>query len=198
MTSVYQNAYLTIAATNAVDDSIGLFCNRSAIAYSTEDETTPYPSRERKFEIQNGKKQLHCVYVQNLMRHDWYWNIDQGFPKSFCPLLNRAWCFQERLLSPRVLHYLLNELSWECLESCTCQCPQPAYDGLKACHSQNLSCQSETLLRQCWYDLVRTYSVPNLSFAKDKLPAISGIAAQMQGLRNTKYLAGLWGRYLAP
>ena len=192
MSSVYQNAYLTIAATSAVDDSIGLFCNSSAIAHSAEDETTPYPSRERKIEIQNAKSQLHSVYVQNLMRHDWYWDTDQGFPKSFCPLLNRAWCFQERLLSPRVLHYLLNELSWECLESCACQCSPPAHDGLKARHSQDLSCGSETRLRECWYDLVRAYSVLTLSFAKDKLPAISGVAAQMQGFRNTKYLAGLW------
>jgi hypothetical protein len=31
------------------------------------------------------------------------------------PLLERAWAYQERLLSPRVLHFCQDELVWECI-----------------------------------------------------------------------------------
>jgi Heterokaryon incompatibility protein (HET) len=192
MASVYQNAYLTIAATNAVDDSVGLFHRRSATVHPIPNRPSLYPSRERKIEMKSARKSTYSVYVQNLIRHDWYWDADQGFPKALSPLLNRAWCFQERLLSPRVLHYQLNELSWECLEECACQCSKPVHDGLKARYGQDLSYGSSLRLRDCWHELVRAYSVLLLSFAKDKLPAISGIALQMQELRRTTYLAGLW------
>ncbi|KAK5164829.1 uncharacterized protein LTR77_009493 [Saxophila tyrrhenica] len=38
------------------------------------------------------------------------------------PLLGRGWAFQERLLSPRILHFTANELVWECLGHMSCEC----------------------------------------------------------------------------
>lgn len=38
-------------------------------------------------------------------------------PTTFWPLLQRAWGFQERMLSPRVLHFAREELIWECQEA---------------------------------------------------------------------------------
>lgn len=30
------------------------------------------------------------------------------------PLLTRAWCLQERFMAPRILHFGVDELHWEC------------------------------------------------------------------------------------
>lgn len=38
------------------------------------------------------------------------------------PLLSRGWEFQERILSPRVLHFCKDELVWECREESVCEC----------------------------------------------------------------------------
>jgi hypothetical protein len=38
------------------------------------------------------------------------------------PLLQRGWVYQERYLSPRVLHFLNNELMWECNDMNACEC----------------------------------------------------------------------------
>ena len=38
------------------------------------------------------------------------------------PLLKRAWVYQERLLSPRVIHFTNSETQFECQTSCECEC----------------------------------------------------------------------------
>lgn len=46
-----------------------------------------------------------------------------------------------------------------------------------------------------WHELVKTYSERNLTFASDKLPAISGAAERINQITGSAYLAGLW-RYV--
>lgn len=38
------------------------------------------------------------------------------------PTLERAWCFQERLLSKRVVHFTKSEMLWDCKSICHCEC----------------------------------------------------------------------------
>lgn len=45
------------------------------------------------------------------------------------PLLTRAWVFQERLLSTRVLHFGPYELFFECRTSIECECNGFEYEG---------------------------------------------------------------------
>ena len=40
------------------------------------------------------------------------------------PPLTRAWAFQERLLSQRLIEYREEEVVWECQESRTCECKE--------------------------------------------------------------------------
>jgi hypothetical protein len=37
-------------------------------------------------------------------------------------LESRAWCFQERILSTRIVHFTEAEMVFECLSSCKCEC----------------------------------------------------------------------------
>ena len=43
-----------------------------------------------------------------------------------------------------------------------------------------------------WYDVVSEYFRCNLTFEKDRLPALTRLAEQAQRLRQGRYLAGLW------
>ncbi|KAK3946651.1 heterokaryon incompatibility protein-domain-containing protein [Pseudoneurospora amorphoporcata] len=96
------------------------------------------------------------------------------------PLFSRAWVFQERILSPRVLHFNEEELMWECRTSVLCEC-QPAH------------CDDQSELQAQWRAMVQEYSALNLSHGTDKLPALSGLAKQLGRMRpSAKYLAGLW------
>lgn len=46
--------------------------------------------------------------------------------------------------------------------------------------------------RRHWYDVVNVYSHRSLMFGTDRLPAISGIAAQFGRVLHDEYKAGLW------
>ncbi len=47
-----------------------------------------------------------------------------------------------------------------------------------------------------WNDAIQDYSFRKLTFTKDKLPAISAIAAQLSKVNGQEYLAGLWKKNL--
>lgn len=46
--------------------------------------------------------------------------LNHGIVRWGSPLTRRAWCMQERLLAPRVLHFAKDQILWECqkLECC--------------------------------------------------------------------------------
>jgi hypothetical protein len=118
------------------------------------------------------------------------------------PLLSRAWAYQEILLSPRVIHFGKQELTWECMERTNCECGRD--DNLTATnryrdlhkfhHSSTLaSSRDKSALRSRWRAIVHEYSGLELTFGKDKLPGLSGLARHMQGYRpGDRYIGGLW------
>src|SRR5436309_1737800 len=89
------------------------------------------------------------------------------------PLLTRGWVFQERLLSPRVLHFGIQELVWECTELSFCECEEvPHVTSLKKEHFEEIPSI------WWWQQLISYYSILNLTFLSDWLPALSGIAKE--------------------
>jgi hypothetical protein len=59
-----------------------------------------------------------------------------------------------------------------------------------------LSCKAMTYRQDQWRVVVETYSGCNLTFEKDKLVAISGIARMMKEDLKCEYLAGMWRKDL--
>ncbi|KAF2652568.1 HET-domain-containing protein, partial [Lophiostoma macrostomum CBS 122681] len=107
--------------------------------------------------------------------------------RSSMPLLSRAWALQERLVSGAIVHFLDEEIIWECLEGYQCECGWSAEPNY---YAPPLS----------WEDMVQAYTRRNLTFRKDLLPALSAIAERYEHSwdrwikerpRDT-YLAGLW------
>jgi hypothetical protein len=190
MAQVYSGAYITLAATSAARGDKGFYQRRS---YLHDDHN---PSTVR---IKRGGD-WHEVYKRRSL------NESMG---SNNPLLQRAWVFQERLLSPRVVHFADDMLYWECLESNACEIEdaipisedRPAESGVDnpfdPAQRHGLRHKSPSLsrsfnARQEWCEIVERYTQGSLKRSKDKLPALQGIAKRAQIERQCAYYAGLW------
>ncbi|KAH7324774.1 heterokaryon incompatibility protein-domain-containing protein [Stachybotrys elegans] len=116
------------------------------------------------------------------------------------PLLSRAWVLQERLLSPRVVHFTWEELIWECMEQTTCECgcirslwsPNFVPFDKNLLFDKILRHDSKMESKERWYRLVEEYSRLQLTLDRDRLPAISGAARRLSEFTGYTYLAGLW------
>jgi hypothetical protein len=117
------------------------------------------------------------------------------------PMLSRAWTYQERYISQRVVYFGSQELLWDCFRHRTCCCgvfshhvnevdrnlfhqtiirPRTSGDLLKW--------QQETL----WREMVIQYSQLHLTVQSDKLPALAGLADIFQRATGHTYVAGMW------
>lgn len=94
MWSIYSNATLTLAATRCVD---------------CRDTLLPQLQRTVHGRSATGQPIALAARVQSSFQRPSH--IGNG---SY-PLLSRAWVFQERLISRRVVHFGYDELYWECM-----------------------------------------------------------------------------------
>jgi hypothetical protein len=133
---------------------------------------------------------------------------------SKAPLDKRGWVLQEKLLSPRIIHYGAQQLYWVRRQATTSQ-DHKFIDTERRFTKQaldfhgpanKLPCNlrdrdSEYLLPRereravrmgQWYKIVQEYSDRSLSSSSDKLPAIAGIAKVFEVVTGYSYIAGLW------
>ena len=156
MASVCRGSAITIAATGASDGTIGCFLKPQEYIGHARVE---HPSKD----YSNG------------------WNIAQycGLIKEL-PLGRRAWTLQERLLSPRILHFAPNEIIWECKY------------GDASEYSPKITKRKFVGIYSRWGGIVNDYTRAQLTYSKDKLVAIAGIAFAAYEESGDEYLAGLW------
>jgi hypothetical protein len=125
------------------------------------------------------------------------------------PILSRAWVFQERLLSRRLVHFTRYEIFFECSEQneglCECQnAPGGTWNGSsghgagasddKNNHAVSLRETNIASIKRYWHHIIQEYSGYDISFASDRLPALAGIARQY-GIAHPelgRYVAGIW------
>jgi hypothetical protein len=114
--------------------------------------------------------------------------------------MSRAWVLQERLLSPRILHFTTEEIVWECMEQTTCECGcirslwSPGHEPFDKdlLHEPALARASRGDLRDKWHRVIEEYSRLNLTLERDRLPAVSGAARRFSAFIGGPYLAGVW------
>lgn len=189
MTSVYSEAYLTIAATSSTDSSEG--CR-------TDPDSIP-----------RGPVILECLNLG--------WDIHPA-PKAVCvfpmdryqynfrsqPLHARGWTLQERELSPRVIFYTKETIRWEC--SCLKASLRFPWDDSTSFYTEIFN-RGNTRWRTAysgtgtkdtketeiiWHLMACKFMDRKLTFQSDVLPAISGMARLVQQFTDDLYLAGLW------
>ncbi|KAL8691311.1 MAG: hypothetical protein Q9218_003440, partial [Villophora microphyllina] len=198
MDQVYSGAHLTISAASS-DDSASGFLNRRDPSwfFSNTDE----PPICMPFLCPNGT--VGSVYLTRM-----------GVPRSERqePLHTRSWPLQEHILSPRILMYGSEQISWVCNHNTGFNMTdeegtllkdggRPNRYQLAEMNSLRIVLAEQTSItpgeaRQIWAKLVEAYSIRQQSVSDDKVHAIRGIAARFQRLVGDEYIAGFWKSWL--
>lgn len=205
---VYTHAAFTIAATAAGEGSKGLFveCHEGSQPLLALEITRKAKGRTQNYRafFEDGPRDATGVYCC-ISELDWTKYI------SHSVLNQRGWILQERLLSPRTIHFA-SQLYWECRQMRASQSVPfgfPSFEGrqhLTESPSANLKVwKSQFSHRNTFFDdqvlwkgTVERYSQCDLTRGQDKLPAISGIARKLSSIfkqqdeKSDFYLAGLW------
>jgi hypothetical protein len=173
MSGVYGAATINIAASDAVDGSVGCFFGHH----------TPWRCQIRaKF---NGKDSLFdCIPSE-------YHSVIKD-----APLATRGWVTQELFLSRRTLHFTRNEIFWECHEkvaSVTFPKRVPLWGQITP---KILSLGKRLMTHAVWFRLAKEYSLCKLTLPRGRLVAISGLARFFQAQIDDDYVAGLWKKGL--
>lgn len=178
MASIYRNAYLVVAATQASDGEVGCFVDYpeclSCVALSAESD---------------GYVDIHLMAEpKHFFDND---PIQSARAKRMNPLLSRAWCLQERLLSRRLIHFAREELVWECQEQRLCDCGYHS-GSVRSSQGKWLACAEPDRLFDHWHGILDMYSSMHITHDSDRLPALSGLAKRFQELGCGDYVAGVW------
>lgn len=189
MGEIYHNSSLNISATDSTSGADGLIFPRDAL------KTVPC---QVSIHIPGSKPTtLDLVAFHNKIAVE----SDEG------ELNRRGWVMQERMLSPRVLHFTREQIFWECNSLLASEIrhegesidPTDTSDVrgiLSASDPAPLPADTMTAL---WYHVVRQYSATSLSFFGDRLLAVSALAERFSiiaGQPPDSYVAGLWTSHL--
>ncbi|KAL2146811.1 hypothetical protein VTI28DRAFT_2292 [Corynascus sepedonium] len=150
MASVYQNAAVVISAAKAEGAYGGLYADLPATNKTFTIKFTPGARGMADDRTASGRQvPEQQIHVRRVLSHP-HRVITPYHPSvTRLPIFTRGWVMQERFLSPRILHFGPEELSFECLESTTCQCtpshhPQPQ-------QPQEIQQQKEEVKQPSWY-----------------------------------------------
>ncbi|KAK4235539.1 hypothetical protein C8A03DRAFT_17728 [Achaetomium macrosporum] len=140
MASIYQNAALVISAARSHGAYGGLYADLPAKHKIHTVKHTPGASRHRSRcptpsdddenntsinEEEEEPSPTETIHLRQSLTHPYRLLSPYHAAPSTLPVFTRGWILQERFLSRRILHFGPEELSFECLESSTCQCTTP-------------------------------------------------------------------------
>jgi hypothetical protein len=219
MDKIYRQSYLNISATAAVDGDQGMFFPRQP-EYLWEDEiNVNFPGTNISGSVQYGVGVEHLTRCTLVDPSLW----DDLVEKA--PINRRGWVLQERFFAPRILHFCPNQIAWECAEFHDAEgYPEKDLTGTKVKEGnivdegrlKSLTPKDGMALRELrlkgypdpdshiedlyvyelWKRVVEVYSRTNLTFSRDRLIALSGIAKEYSLDMKCDYVAGLWRKYL--
>lgn len=213
MSSIYRDAYLVIAATQATDSRDGFLDRRDRSQYSVKRPTEPFGKRlpldhspliDKPIQrglIRNPDSTMSRIYIQatggngtNRRHHD---------TVTYSPLNRRAWVLQENIIPRRIVHFTCHEILWERIKCLKCECREVV--GIQAqgkevilirdAHFFNFSkyyYHNSITLQRSWLGLLEAFCKLAVSYESDRLPALSGLANLWKLHGAGIYLAGLW------
>lgn len=190
MGQIYRNAHYTIAATGATGGEIGCLITRGTEA------VPPVTIRYTSQRYQDRP----CEMTVALPHGSFGATIERA------PLNRRAWVLQERILSRRILHFGAEQIYFECQrhslaedgsqQYATGQLKQSFdlrdYHGPEREDLKQHEWQTIQPLFWRWCRVVQDYSLRGLTKSTDKLPALAGLADQVQKRNGDEYFAGMW------
>ncbi|THU90891.1 hypothetical protein K435DRAFT_759789 [Dendrothele bispora CBS 962.96] len=190
----FQNAFVTVVAANADRVSEGFLSDVEQVQPVPKWHLEPINLPFRSPDGFLGIMSLHRTYA------DW--------PTRNDPVDQRAWCLEERVLSPRRLLFCSHALQYECQRMRINVNGSPLglvdiYPRLPDCAFTNdpeatLSEAEKKELVNDWDIIVNSYTGRKLTKSKDKLVAFAGVAEKFHQFwgSESQYVAGLWTHQL--
>lgn len=189
---IFGNAVITIAASECFDGDQGFIHPRNPLAQIT---CQLYPETKLCYEVVPP-----CT--PNCLAHP--------FDNARYHLDTRAWVFQERILSPRTVHFTRNFIHVECRTELVCEGRPSAgnchhsgavskadYQNLfSVLGMEALGDSFSAFFLATWHEIVRRYSTTNLSRSEDLLAAIAGLATRIQKQSRLTWSFGLWREHV--
>lgn len=187
MADVYSNAHIVLVATAADDCSQGfLWPRKQPLVIQCA------PDSKSTFNVSARYNNSHDCTLRN--------------DNANYPLFKRGWCMQERFVARRTIHFLADELRFECRSTRICECNSSTgeadwYKAESDSYRRITALQkpkeiSDIAFGTLWNGVVHGYSGKQFTHDNDVLPALSGIARRLECLKPGTYLAGLWERGL--
>ncbi len=187
--AVYSNAYVTISATGAANALDGLFVPRPASRYCE----IPYQASDGT----DGTVLVSRLPLAKELVRSRYMDMKDE------PISAGVWSFQERVLSPRVVHFASDQLYVECARQFVSE------DGLLErlrYHTTAEALPAGTKDYRCgavprtpavprWFDMLWDYARREPADPADKLTALSNVARAFQTMEDGAtgdYIAGHW------
>ena len=123
MGAIYEGAYVTISATGAAASVDGFLFPRYISdhfsAVDSHDRLVRFTVRKYNTDAPFSGRFPHYGDTQN---HPWLMRANDMDTEYLNPIQLRGWCFQERLMSKRVLHFKRYEYMLECAGGYRCEC----------------------------------------------------------------------------
>ncbi|KAF2655028.1 hypothetical protein K491DRAFT_443706 [Lophiostoma macrostomum CBS 122681] len=182
MRTIYSKGILNIAASRASASDKGM--------YATRDPRLIRPALIHGRDCFDLSDELYLLVQPEF--------AEPGY--SHPPLNERGWVYQERILSPRVIHFEEEQVLWECCTSALCEMYPAGFDktidrGILVPPFELPKKQTCSGLAERWKrytNLVEHYRAQQFTFPnKDKLAAFAGIAQHICHEFDDRYVAGL-------
>ncbi|KAK4619686.1 hypothetical protein CLAFUW4_11093 [Fulvia fulva] len=158
---------------------------------------------------------MTTVFLRRSSADGWQFNQKELFKQhaNESSLATRGWIFQERVLSPRIVHFTKSQIFWECNQATIAEdghivqdeCGVHQVDFSKVVYSDVLNGRPTRrhglAYPPRWESLIEAYSTLQLTNPDDKLLALSGLALafarENRGFEEGRvYVAGLWSNDL--
>ena len=187
MDKVYANSYCNIAATNAPTGYHTMFHHRDPALLNPQVVHCNVNGRAGFYHIFDSSRVIGWREVEGAL------------------LNTRGWVLQERLLSPRTLHFSNPQIFWECRQGFSCETyPDgiPRTTGNPVTMFKNhmsrlpFSQHSKDPAYPTWSHVIFTYTKSQISYPSDKLVAVSAVAKVMRSILADDYVAGMWRQVL--
>jgi hypothetical protein len=200
MAQVYGDSYLTVCAANAAGVYDGFSRPREQQVLVAVGETVS------SWSAGDGGQVKEQIYIMPGSRPG---GVRFDNPEiSQNAIATRAWCFQERIVAPRKVFFLENQIAWECRKMVAFETGVKRIKDTSGFLAMVLQKWPEYDLRTHldnlqWTEIVELYSTRKLTKITDRLPALSAVAAlyaervAQRTDKRPRYLAGHWEDALA-
>ncbi|KAF7881489.1 hypothetical protein EAF00_011858 [Botryotinia globosa] len=171
MANVYGNCLLKIAASSSIDGSQGCFFDRGDA-----------PRCHISLKVDGKISALYyCTKISTRALDD----------LNVFPLESRGWVLQDRLLSPRTVHFTREQVFWDCYTKFVSESSPFNFNTAENSRGTG-SWLKEALSIGNWNRIVANYTGRCLTYEANRLIALAGIAEKIQQQTEDKYFAGMW------